>query len=62
MPADIWVENVPIKETRRYIQHIMLFTAIYDRRLGRQATPLSQRMPPVSPSLIVLAADKAAGL
>jgi len=58
MPADIWVENVPIRETRRYIRHIMLFAAIYDRRLGRRTTPLSQRMPPVNPNSIVLAADR----
>lgn len=47
--SDIWAETIPYRETRHYVQNVMLFTAIYENRLGRETTPLSVRMPPVTP-------------
>jgi soluble lytic murein transglycosylase len=35
MPADLWVENIPFKETRNYVQNVMVFNAIYQGRLNR---------------------------
>lgn len=35
MPADLWVENIPFKETRNYVQNVMVFNAIYQGRLKR---------------------------
>ncbi len=49
LPADIWIETVPFQETRNYLRSVFAYTAIYEQRLGRQATPLSRRMPPVRP-------------
>lgn len=50
VPADIWVETVPFNETREYLRNVLAYTAIYERRMGRSATPLQQRMPPVNPT------------
>jgi soluble lytic murein transglycosylase len=38
-PTDIWVETLPYKETREYVQNVLAFTVIYARRLGLN-TPL----------------------
>jgi Soluble lytic murein transglycosylase and related regulatory proteins (some contain LysM/invasin domains) len=32
-PFDIWVENIPYRETRNYVQNVMVFNAIYKSRL-----------------------------
>ena len=51
LPADIWVELVPFRETRRYLQRVLAYIVIYEKRTGSEATRLSQRMPPVPPSI-----------
>lgn len=30
---DVWVETIPFKETRNYVQNVLMFAAIYDYRL-----------------------------
>lgn len=47
--ADLWVETIPFKETRGYTQRVLSYAVIYDQRLGRKPTPLSQRMSAVHP-------------
>ena len=42
--ADIWVDTIPIIETRRYVRAVMAYTTIYEWRMQRQTTPLNQRM------------------
>jgi soluble lytic murein transglycosylase len=49
LDADVWVENIPYKETRRYVKNVMAFTAIYDWRLGGATRPLKLRMSAVMP-------------
>lgn len=49
LPADIWAENIPFNETRRYIRAVMSYTATYDYQLKRPIIPLSERMPTVRP-------------
>jgi soluble lytic murein transglycosylase len=44
LEADIWIENVPFRETRNYLQRVLAYTAIYQNRLGREVVPLSRRM------------------
>ncbi len=34
-PVDLWVENIPYKETRNYVQNVLVFNAIYQDRLKR---------------------------
>jgi len=45
--ADIWVETIPFRETRNYVQNIMTFTPIYEQQLGQPLTPLVKRMMPI---------------
>ncbi len=53
--ADLWLETLPIAETRNYVGNVLLFTAIYEQRLGRQPSPLQQHMRPIAPPGLVLA-------
>ncbi|MDT8311475.1 MAG: transglycosylase SLT domain-containing protein, partial [Methylophaga sp.] len=50
LPADIWAENIPFNETRRYIRAVMSYTATFDYQLKRPIIPLSERMPAVRPA------------
>jgi len=47
LPADVWVELIPFSETRGYVQRVFTYAVIYDYRLGREITRLSDRMLPV---------------
>uniref|UniRef100_UPI003D0B6CB1 transglycosylase SLT domain-containing protein n=1 Tax=Pseudoalteromonas sp. TaxID=53249 RepID=UPI003D0B6CB1 len=44
---DIWIENIPFKETRNYLKQVLAYTAIYDMRLSAPIKPLKQRMPEI---------------
>lgn len=48
-PADIWVEAIPFRETRRYTQRVLSYSVIYDQMLGNKVKRLSQRMPQINP-------------
>lgn len=43
LPLDIWIETIPFKETRRYVQNVLAFRVIYDRLEGRQASLLTEK-------------------
>ena len=47
LPADIWVELIPFRETRQYVQRVFTYASIYDHRLNRKLTRLSERMPAI---------------
>jgi soluble lytic murein transglycosylase len=34
LPVDIWIENIPYKETRAYVKAVMAYQHIYDMQLG----------------------------
>lgn len=51
MDAERWIDSIPFKETRRYVRRVFAYTAIYERRLGLEPTPLRQRLTPVPASL-----------
>jgi soluble lytic murein transglycosylase len=38
MPADIWIEIIPYKETRKYVASVLSYTTIYQQRM--QLNPL----------------------
>ena len=46
---DIWVEQIPINETRAYVKRVMFYASIYDWRLKQQLTPMKQRMAAIYP-------------
>jgi soluble lytic murein transglycosylase len=48
-PAVNWVAAIPFDETRKYVQRILAYAAIYDWRMERPVTPLSKHMPDVLP-------------
>ena len=31
MPADIWIETIPFKETREYVTNVLVYTLIYQQ-------------------------------
>ena len=45
--AAAWIDNIPFTETRRYVRRLLAYRAIYEYRLGRPPTRLSEHMPPV---------------
>jgi len=45
MSADLWVETVPFKETRLYLQRVLSYTVIYEQQLGQKPMRLEYRMP-----------------
>ena len=45
--AELWVENIPFKETRDYVRRVMAFTVIYQYRLGGEPVSLSKLMLPI---------------
>jgi soluble lytic murein transglycosylase len=47
--ADVWIATIPYRETRKYVQRILAYTAIYDWRMERPLTRLAERMPAIYP-------------
>ena len=43
--VDIWIENIPFKETRNYVRNILAYTVVYEMRLGLPVGKISDRMP-----------------
>ena len=40
---DIWVENIPYRETRNYVQNVLVFNAIYQHQLRSHNSFLTER-------------------
>ena len=52
VPADVWAETIPYRETRAYVQRVMEYAAVYRHLLGLEGNPkttLGARMKPVLP-------------
>ncbi len=58
LPADIWVERVPFKETKDYLKRVLTYTVIYEQRLGKRPTPLLERMLPIPGAVTVVSKNK----
>ena len=43
MSADLWVETVPFKETRNYVQAVLAYSTVFDKSRGKN-TLMSSRM------------------
>lgn len=43
LPADLWVETVPFKETRNYVQAVLAYATVFDKTRGKD-TLISSRM------------------
>jgi soluble lytic murein transglycosylase len=44
LPADIFIETIPYRETRDYVTRVLAFSVIYDWRLNGKTQPLSSRL------------------
>jgi soluble lytic murein transglycosylase len=55
VPADIWIDTIPIQETRRYTRRNVFYTALYQWRLGGPVTAISKRMRPIMPKNVTSA-------
>ncbi|WP_075185240.1 transglycosylase SLT domain-containing protein [Teredinibacter haidensis] len=42
VPYDIWIETIPFKETRGYVQNVLAFSVIYGYRLGQPRNMVSE--------------------
>jgi soluble lytic murein transglycosylase len=49
LPADIWIETIPFKETRKYVAAVVAYTMIYQEMLGGNAFEISDLMLDVGP-------------
>ena len=47
VPADLWIDTIPFKETREYVRAVLAFATVYDARLHQGATRLLTRMPAI---------------
>jgi len=47
LPADIWIENIPFNETRKYTSNVLAYAAVFDYQRQQAITPLTARMPAV---------------
>jgi soluble lytic murein transglycosylase len=45
---DVWIEQIPFNETRKYVRRVLYFANIYDWRLGGKIKPIKDRMPLVT--------------
>ncbi|MDM8557695.1 transglycosylase SLT domain-containing protein [Candidatus Parabeggiatoa sp. HSG14] len=46
LPADIWVELIPFKETRNYVRRVLFYTRIFESRLGQPSRPIRVALAP----------------
>ena len=49
LPADIWIENIPFNETRKYTRNVLTYAAIFDYQRNKDIINISDRMPAVQP-------------
>ena len=47
MPVDIWIENIPYTETRRYVRSVFSYIATYDHQRNQPIKRLTERMPAI---------------
>lgn len=55
MPADIWIENIPFKETRQYVGRVLAYTVIYQKRLKQKRMRVSSLMDTIHPNRVSMA-------
>jgi soluble lytic murein transglycosylase len=42
VPADIWIESIPFKETRNYVKNVLAFNVVYSTLLGEPVNILKE--------------------
>lgn len=41
LPIDVWIEIIPFKETRKYVQNVLSYEVIYNYRQGKESSLLT---------------------
>lgn len=49
VPADIWIETIPFKETRKYVSTVLSYAMIYQQRLKKGSLKLKDLLRDVQP-------------
>lgn len=49
VPADIWIETIPFKETRKYVTSVLSYAIIYQQLIQRKGLKMKELMHDVSP-------------
>jgi len=49
LPADIWIETIPYKETRGYVASVLMYSLIYQQRLQRDSLKIDDLLREVMP-------------
>jgi soluble lytic murein transglycosylase len=49
VPADIWIETIPFKETRKYVATVLSYAMIYQQRLKKGSLKLKDLLKDVQP-------------
>ncbi|MGQ0592306.1 MAG: transglycosylase SLT domain-containing protein [Gammaproteobacteria bacterium] len=44
MDAELWVETIPFRETRRYVRNLFFYATVYEWRMGRPVTTVTARL------------------
>lgn len=50
VPADIWIETIPFKETRKYVSSVLSYAIIYQQRLKKKGLRLKTLLRDVTPN------------
>lgn len=48
IPADIWIDTLPLSETRNYVRAVMAYATIYSWRMNQSVVPLEKRVQAVA--------------
>jgi len=48
VPVDVWLENIPYKETRSYAASVLFYSVIYQQRLQRDSLKLPELLKDVN--------------
>jgi len=51
LPADAWVDSMPYRETRGYVQRVLASEAVFQWRMSGQTVRITEAMQPVPPRL-----------
>ena len=46
MPSDLWVEMIPFKETRKYVQRVLYYSSVFSSRLEQKHRPMKITLAP----------------
>jgi soluble lytic murein transglycosylase len=49
VPADVWIETIPFKETRKYVTSVLSYSIIYQQRMQRNSLKIAKLLFDVRP-------------